>query len=209
MVSNALVLPKIQIARIATVCFLCAAQLFPAVSWTADSKGQYAVRGAGLVSCELFVESRNTRSDAYLVIAAWADGYVTGTNEYAPETYDLLSFESTELLMAILDEHCRDHPSDPVFGVLNSLFGEIRADRLQEQSAKVTVALGGREARLYVELIRRAQRLLLDQGLYDGPVTGEFTEQTASAIERYQASIDFEPTGFPDQTTLWRLFRSE
>ncbi len=181
----------------------------PAPSRSADSKGQYAVRGAGLISCALLVEARKAKSDAYLVTAAWVDGYVTGINQYAPDTYDELSFESTELIMAILDEHCKKHPADPVFGVINSLFKQVRDDRLKAKSEKVNVTAGPRSARHYVEVIRRVQAKLHGRGFYNGPVNGEFTPQTVAAIKKFQKSIDFEPTGFPDQTTLWRLLRTE
>ncbi len=174
-----------------------------------DEQGQYAVRGAALISCALFVQARATRDDAYLITASWVDGYITGSNQHAPETYDVLSFESTELLMAVLNEHCEDNPADPVFGVLTSLIDQLWPDRLTEESEKVTVALGDREARHYVALIERMQRELRDDGFYEGAVTGEFTAETVSAIERFQAAVGFEPTGFPDQATLWRLLRAE
>jgi len=62
---------------------------------------------------------------SYLVTAAWVDGYITGINQYAENAYDISPFESTELLMIVIDEHCRDHPKDPVFGVLLNLFKQL------------------------------------------------------------------------------------
>ena len=44
-------------------------------------------------------------------------------------------------------------------------------------------------------------------GLYDGPANGAFSLQTMDALKRFQTSINFEATGFPDQMTLWRLLR--
>lgn len=175
----------------------------------ADSEGQYSIRGAGLINCALFVEARVAKDDSYLVIAGWVDGYVTGINEYAQGTYDVLSFENTELLMALVDQHCQDNPDDPVFGVLNSLFRSLWPDRLNAKSEKQAITVGEREGRHYIELIRRAQQKLRDGGFYSGEISGEFSPETAEAIKQYQASIDFSPTGFPDQTTLWRLMRSE
>lgn len=188
---------------------LTATLLSASVARAEDDKGQYAVRGAGLINCALFVQARATRDDAYLVVAAWADGYVTGINQHARETYDVLSFEGTELLMAVVDQHCQQNPTDPVFGVLTKLFEQLWPDRLTSRSDKVAVRVGEREAQHYVELIGRMQRALSAGGFYVGPIDGELSPPTVEALKRFQVSIDFEGTGFPDQTTLWRLLRNE
>jgi hypothetical protein len=188
---------------------LAALLLAASAARSADDAGQFAVRGAGLINCALFVQARATQDDSYLVTAAWVDGYVTGINQHAEETYDALSFESTELLMAILDEHCRKNPTDPVFGVITNLFSQLWPDRLTGKSEKVTVAVGEREARHYVDLIGRMQQALRGAGFYEGSMSGEFSPETMGAVQRFQESIGFEATGFPDQVTLWRLLREE
>jgi hypothetical protein len=174
-----------------------------------DSRGQHAVRGAGLISCGLYTEQRDAKSDVYLMTAAWIDGYVTGINQHAADTYDLLPFEGAELLMSILDKHCRAHAKDPVFGVLNSLFKQLWPDRLTTRSDKTAIDVGDQKTELYQAVISRIQQHLHARGLYDGPVNGAFSLQTIDALKRFQTSIAFEATGFPDQMTLWRLLRSE
>ena len=135
-----------------------------------DDKGQYAVRGAGLISCGLYVRERGAKDDVYLITAAWVDGYITGINHYAPQTYDLLSFESTELLMSILDKHCKSHPTDPVFGVLTSLFKKLWQDRLTDKSDKTVISVEGRETQHYMELVKRLQIKLRAGGFYEGAI---------------------------------------
>lgn len=191
-----------------SLLLLIACSLPGAAARAGDSEGQFAVRGAGLISCEMFVEARASQGNAYFVVAGWVDGYITGMNQYAPDTYDVLSFEGTELLMIIVDRHCKENPTDPVFGVLNSLLQELWSDRLTERSEKLEFAVGEREGRHYAEFIKRMQQKLRDQGLFEGNANGELTPATIEAISRYQASIGFEATGFPDQMTLWRLLRS-
>ena len=51
------------------------------------------------------------------------------------------------------------------------------------------------------------QEKLAARGLYKNPVDGIYTEATRSAIMAFQSDLEFETTGFPDQATLWRLFR--
>jgi len=188
---------------------MAAALLAPTDALAADEQGQFAIRGAGLINCALYSRERAAGRDVSLITAAWADGYVTGINQYAAQTYDLLSFETTELLMAILDEHCQSNPNDPVFGVLTNLFEQIWADRLTEKSEITTIVLAEREARHYVQFIERAQSRLQEEGFYSGPISGEYTALMVEAVKQYQESVGLNATGFPDQVTLWRLMRSE
>jgi len=44
-------------------------------------------------------------------------------------------------------------------------------------------------------------------GLYKDQIDGRFTDATKSALIAFQSDNNFEMTGFPDQTTLWRLLR--
>jgi hypothetical protein len=112
-------------------------------------------------------------------------------------------------LLSILDRHCRENPTDAVFGVLTSLFEKkLWQDRVAVKSDKVDVVVGEREVRLYVHLIERVQDALRTAGWYAGPVDGAFSPMTEAAVKRYQSSIGFEATGFPDQLTLWRLLRT-
>ncbi|MBD1400736.1 peptidoglycan-binding protein [Pelovirga terrestris] len=198
-----------QPSKLMAFIFTLVLLLSAATAHTADGEGQFAVRGAGLISCALYTQERAARSEVYLVAAAWVDGYITGINQHASQTYDLMSFESTELLMAILDNHCQKNPSDPIFGVLVNLFKKLWPDRLIDKSDKTTIAIGEREARHYVESIGRVQNRLQAAGFYKDPRNNEYSPQTLEAMKKFQTSIGFEPTGFPDQLTLWRLMRNE
>ena len=181
----------------------------PLAATAADDKGQYAIRGASLITCGVFSQEHAARGDLSKIVASWVDGYVTAINQTTPDTYELLSFESTELIMQVVDRHCRLHPNDRVFAVVNKLFEQIRDDRLSTKSDKITIEKDGREARHYVALIERVQRKLRTAGHYRGKIDGQFGPGMSSAIAAYQKSVGFEPTGFPDQATLWRLLRSE
>ena len=52
----------------------------------ADEQGRYAIHGAGLLKCRVFVEEKSKQSPAYMMIGGWMDGYpITpkGLNFYA------------------------------------------------------------------------------------------------------------------------------
>ncbi len=181
----------------------------PLLSTAADDKGQFAIRGAGLMPCALFYQEKQAESEVYLIAASWVDGYITGRNQYSDKNYDALSFETTELLMSILEKHCKRNPQDLVFSVISSLLGKLANQRLIQQSEKIEIVAGERKTILYVTTLKRAQQKLQASGYYQGEVTGDYDENTQQALKKFQKSIAFNSTGFPDQLTLWRLFRSE
>jgi hypothetical protein len=171
----------------------------------ADDKGQFGVRGAGLVKCSVYESEREAGSQIYHIVAAWMDGYVTGSNQHADDTYDIVSFESTELLAAIVSENCKKNPEAAVFAVLRAVVAQAGKSRLRELSKKVEVAVGERKVLLYEEVLKRVQQKLAAAGFYRGPIDGTYSAATQKAMQAYQSSAKLQPTGFPDQVTLWRL----
>ena len=186
--------------------FLIVAPLASASALAADVEGAFSIRGAGLLTCEVYTEQRAERSNAYLMIGGWIDGYITARNQFEQDTYDVTSYESTELLAAIIDNHCQNNPEDRLFAVVNSIFVKLGGERIRERSPFVTAEIDGREARLYRETVRRLQSKLMERGLYSGEINGLLSDATIAAIRGYQDGVpQFEATGFPDQTTLWSL----
>jgi len=158
--------------------------------------------------CALFYQEKQAKSEIYLIAASWVDGYLSSTNQHAPNTYDTLSFETSELLMSVLEKHCKNNPKDSVFGVINNLFKKIQKDKLLFKSKKVEIIVGDRKTILYEEVIKRMQLILSKNGYYTGDMNGAYKPSLQEAIKKYQLSINFKQTGFPDQSTLWHLFRS-
>ncbi len=178
-------------------------------AYAADRAGSFSVRGAGLLTCDIFVKERAQQSRAYLMIGGWLDGYINGLNQYAADTYDIMSFESTELLAVIIAEHCEAHPKDRLFSVVNTLMIKLRDDRIRERSPLLAVKVDKYQTRLYRETLRRAQRALSERGHFSGEITGAWDDKTERALRAFQRASDLMPTGFPDQKTLWRLLRRE
>jgi len=194
------------------VCRLVLLGLLAALTQTAgaaDAKGQYGVRGAALVPCSIYERERATESELYRMIASWMDGYITAISQHVPDTYDAASFESTELITALVSESCKKNPQTSVFVVVNSLMELIAVNRLQKKSQKIDIAIGEYNVLLYKEVVRRIKEKLLEAGYYNGEVNEMFDADAEKAMQAYQESIEFEPTGFPDQLTLYRLFYDE
>lgn len=187
------------------MCLLLSGQ----VAQGATPEGQYAVRGAALLPCSVFVRERAAGSALYQTMAAWIDGYISGINQQAPGVFDVASFETTELIAALINEHCSGNPDDPVYSVVALLINRMAQNALVAASHKSEIRVGERNTLLYEKTIRRMQQQLGRMGLYDGDMDGQFGPALREAIATYQRSIDFNPTGFPDQLTLWRLFGRE
>lgn len=173
----------------------------------ADEAGSFAMKGAGFLPCKVYTNEREKRSNVYYMIGGWIEGYVTAHNKYVADTYDVLSFESLELLLAVIDNHCRAKPDDLLYSVVNSMVIKLQPSRLQHQSRRVPIERDERKTTLYRETIRRIQRELAARGLYKDEITGVFDDATKAAIIAFQSDSELEMTGFPDQTTLWRLLR--
>ena len=90
---------------------------------------------------------------------------------------------------------------------MTSLIDTLWQDRVTTAASKSTITFDERSAAHYEPLIRRVQDALRASGQADVPSNGEFDEPTRQAMRLYQASVGLEPTGFPDQKSLWRLLR--
>ena len=182
------------------------AGLVPLSGMAADATGKYAIRGAGLVDCKTFLDEQAKQSPAYLMMGGWIDGYINGVSQYAPLTYDVTSFESTELFAEIVKNHCTKNPKLRLYRVINSIIVQRWDNRITAQSALITVQNGENKTQLYQETIIRIQERLAELGHFKLPVTGNFDSATISALASYQKTHKaFKATGFPDQATLWGL----
>lgn len=188
---------------------LAVALVLSSTASASDQNGLFSIRGAGLLSCNTYVEEREKASDVYVMIGGWLDGYITAVNELSDSTFDVAPYATTELLTILIDRHCRNNPADILFSVTNSLLARLFDDRLRSSSAFVDVRVDLAQTRLYIDTILRIQRALVAKGLVEIEVTGQWDIATREGITSYQESVGLKGTGFPDQTTLWRLLRSE
>lgn len=174
----------------------------------ADGNGLFAIRGAGLLTCEVFVRERSAKSDAYTMIGGWLDGYLTAINELSQDTFDIAPHESTELFTILINRHCAKNPTDTVYAVTNALLARLHDKRLKKASDYVDVRVGQKQIRLYRKTIVRIQQALSFHGFPITNYSGLWTQNTTTALASYQQSVGLKTTGFPDQVTLWHLLQS-
>ena len=120
----------------------------------------------------------------------------------------ITAYASTELLSVLLDRHCRDNPDDLLAPVLEAMLKELHEDRLRTASPLVVVRVGDFQMQLYRKTVRDLQARLAEKNLFKQKPTGKWNASTQLALAAYQKANALAATGFPDQKTLWHLFRS-
>lgn len=86
------------------------------------------------------------------------------------------------------------------------MVSKLHANRIKEPVRAVPVSDGVRSTALYVPTLERIQIKLIEGGYLDASQpSGRFDAPTKQALMAYQQDVDYQPTGFPDQGTLWRL----
>lgn len=182
--------------------------LCPAVGALAgDAKGQFALEGIGVLGCPQFIEARAARTDVYARAYGWVEGYVSAANRYEPDTFDLTPWQNAEVLMVIIENHCRRQPADRMHQVVQQLVTTLKRDRLAAGSPAMVLSAGQRGVTVYEDVLKRAQEALASRGLYSGKADGRFGPNTQTAIAEFQRTAPLEVTGLPDSATLWMLLK--
>lgn len=174
-----------------------------------DSQGRFAVEGVGFGTCEQFSAAMEERSGAYFRFGGWLEGYITASNRYIENTYDLTPWQTTDLLISLIGLHCRSNPTHQFYHVVLSLIQELETNRLVVESPVRRAQANDTVVVIYDEVLRRVQAELKALDFYSGPIDGLFGEATSAALANFQESRQLTKTGLPDQATLLRLFRGE
>lgn len=191
--------------RISAIFATALAAAHPAIA--EDSNGQFAIKGAGLQTCESLVKSWDGQSSDLGLYAGWVDGYLTGMNQHSKTTFDIAPWQSTTTLLSLLRQMCTQRDAnDRVIDLLNDLMSDFAPARLKEQSSASAIRRGDSALVLYDETVSALQRRLTQEGFDPGEPNGVYTDQTATALEAFQTSRGLTVTGLPDQKTLFALF---
>lgn len=165
--------------------------------------GVYALRGAGQLSCEQYLEAYEEEGRVLYMTAGWIDGYITALNRLENGVFEHLSWQETGLVLDLLRNHCSNNREDVLANAMHLFVRATAATRLTEQSELVQIPTpNGEPIDIYKATIARMQRLLADLGHYNSTVDGAFGPGTAAAIRAFQAAHNLPETGLPDQRTL-------
>jgi hypothetical protein len=189
---------KIISASALSICFLVNA---------ADSDGNFAAKGAARQDCQDYSASAAAKNSDFLLYSGWVEGYISAYNQFAPDNYDLLPWQTTELFMLLLARHCEAHPNAKFFDAANSLIKAFYPIRLTAKNTVVAVTTNQRTLYMYEEILSRAQARLSNMGFYTNPpVRARFSEADSKALVAFQTAAGLSVTGTFDQETLTALF---
>ena len=180
--------------------------LWSAAAEGAGEQGRFAIKGIGIQNCAQFRPAYEERSQAAFVFAGWVDGYVSALNRLQAGTFDAAPWQSTDILLALINNHCANNPEARLHEVVRALLTFYAEQQLADISPPVEAVVGERKVTLYQEVLRRAQLALAEQGVYAGAADGVFGPKTQAAFEAFQEKLNLAKTGLPDQQTLYRLF---
>lgn len=192
--------------KLVAMGLLAAAALAPAPVQAQEETRQFAVEGAGMATCQRFVEARgDMTSPDYQRMIGFIEGYLSAANLYEPDTFDLTPWHNAAALDLIVENHCTQHPEDRLVGVTQRMVGGLRPFRVARFSPMLEVGDGQNRAFVYETILRRAQAALQLRGLYSGPEDGTYSPGLRQAFRDFQRSVGLNETGVPDPATLWKL----
>jgi hypothetical protein len=179
---------------------------FSLTAFSADKEGKFAVKGAGKRDCSNFLEAANKRNTDLYLYGGWLEGYLSSYNQFQTTNYDIVPWQTTELMLTLLQRHCKNNPEVKFLSAVNSLIKTLYPIRLETENELVRIDVNGAQTYFYVDILKRAKERLKKLNYITGDVTDKFTEQDATAFEQYQKAVGLKVTGIPDQFTLTSLF---
>jgi hypothetical protein len=186
-------------------CWLVFFVLAASTAHAADRNGKFAVKGPGIGSCERFVKAKEAKAQEYFLFGGWLDGYLTAQNQARKDTFDVVSWENTDVLAAYLEAFCRKNPDALFYRAVEAMVEALLPRRIKSESDLVKIEHGGQRTALYRETLRRVQRHLKDQGFYKGTVDGLYGPGTRKAILGFQRQEGIAESGIPDPLTLYHM----
>lgn len=191
----------------APLAALFAAVVAPEHAAAADADGKFAIKDAGAQTCGKFAAAWDEGSADIAQYAGWVAGYVTAFNQFNEGAYDLTPWQSTQTLLGMTYSICGQMEAETRFlDAFAALARQIAPMRLQTYSELEGVRRGERAMVVYDAVLGAAKRRLAAEGFEPGPDAAEFDQQASDAFAGFQEARGLEPSGLPDQETLFELF---
>lgn len=182
---------------------LCVLTLAQPVS-AADAEGRFSLDGVGNRSCADFTAAFKEGDRLAAAFASWVNGFISATNVFQPNTFDITPFQTNELTLAKLNKFCLQNPEEPFAKALGALVAVYNETRLSSSSPLVRVDRNGRGVFVYkAQLDRVADKLVSVGALIAAPKTDQ---ETSDGLLEYQRMFNLPPTGLPDLQTLNHMF---
>ena len=185
----------------ACVCFFATS-----AASAGDREGRFALKGAGAGSCADYIRVARNEDPQLRQYVGWANGYFSRLNQTDVDTFDILPWQSSQLLYLLLADYCSKNPGTNFGAAVYALSKTLRAQRLTEKSAMSEYSAEDTKVTLYREVMRRVQQRLNAVSQVGLAVNGDLDAETIEALKKFQAISGLEPNGVPEEPTLLQLF---
>ncbi len=175
----------------------------------ADDDGNFAVKGAGLETCQSYLQAREQQGNAVVLVRSWLNGFVTAYNYRTEKTYDIAPMHGIDRLEAMLARVCGEDPEQPLVQAAVAVSQGLQPARATAKSERVELSHDGAQVSVPRNLLVRGQQRLKALGHYDGPIDGQYGPGTRGALTAYQEANGLDTTGLPDRATLVRLLSDQ
>jgi len=171
----------------------------------ADKNERYAIKGAGVSFCSTFAESIQARDKNYYIYGGWIEGYLTGLNQQLENTFDLAPWQTTELMLRMVEPICQQNPKQQFHTVVKAMAGQLSENKISEQG-NYTQLEADKSLVFQESTVRLIKDTLVGRGFYDGDSDYKWGDGVISAMKKFQRSKGLKETGLPDQLSLYQLF---
>lgn len=186
---------------------IAALGLSAAPSFAADTNGNFAIKGAGLQTCEKFTTAFEEQNTDIMLYGGWIDGYLTGKNQHVNGVFDLASWQNTQTLLGLTKSACAQLPADTQFMSAFDKVVRVLFDTQLDVASEITgLKSGTKQSFVYKATLEQMQSALAGLGYEVGADQGVFDATTAASLQAFQKDKNLPVSGLPDQRTLFELF---
>jgi hypothetical protein len=175
---------------------------------SADSEGNFGVRGVGADQCDALLERLEQNPEVVLPTVSWLMGYITATNRLQADTFDVSPILDGETLLELTISTCGVNPDISYEQATFEVVRALSEARTRSQTPVVTMEAEDASTQIRRETLVQVQDRLRRLGHSSGPADGIYGPQTRDAIRAYQESVGLPASGVADSMTLLRLLVS-
>jgi len=194
-------------SRLAPVLIVSLALGIPLTARADDGQGRFAIKGIGAYPCKTYLEERKKGGENAYMFGGWIYGYLTASNQFQSDTFDLAPWENLDTLALYLDSYCQANPDTSFAQAMFNMTRALTDARLKTPSNPQQIGNAERQLVVYQEVVQRVQQKLTELAHFKGEANGIYDEATRDALNTYQSANQLEVTGLPDQPTLHKLLR--
>jgi hypothetical protein len=181
--------------------------LFSFCAVAADEEGAFNTKGAAKRSCSEFASTYSEQGSKTYLYGGWLEGYITAFNALQQKTFDITPWQTTELMLLMLNKHCTDNPDQKFLDATNIMLQAFLPTRMSTRSDIIEMSINDSTIYIYQTVLDMTVEALESSGYNIDTESSDiaFNKSYVDAITQYQRAKGIAVTGFPDQQTLVNL----